>query len=114
MAFTTRTITHTFVNADGTPASGSVTFTLTKRMTNGATTIVPAEVVAALSASGQLSQALTANNDPGTTPADAQWRVDLRLATPGAPLTEAFYVTVPSGTGAIDLGSLLPQQPIGG
>ena len=114
MAFSTRTITHTFENADGTPASGTITFGLTKRITNGTTTIVPAEITANLNASGQLSQVLTANNDPGTLPADSMWRVDFRIATPGAPVTETFYITVPTGAGTVDLGSLLPQSPNGG
>ena len=52
-----------------------------------------------------------ANNDPETTPADSQWRVDFRIL--GAP-AETFYIIVPTGGGTVDLGSLLPQQPIGG
>lgn len=111
MAFSTATITHTFENADGTAGSGSLTFTLTKRMTNGTTTLIPSSITANLNASGQLSQSLTANNDAGTVPQDAQWRVDFRLL--GAE-TETFYIVVPTGGGTVDLGSLLPQQPIGG
>lgn len=114
MSFSTRQITHAFENADGTPASGSVTFSLSKRITNGSTTIVPAEITTSLDPTGNLSQTLTANNDVGTIPQDSQWRVDFRLATPGAPVTETFWIVVPAGSGAIDLGSLLPQQPIGG
>lgn len=113
MSFSSCTITHNFENADGTAASGSITFGLTKRMTNGTTTIVPAEITANLNGSGALSQALTANNDPGTLPADAQWRVDFRILSSGAPVTETFFITVPTGGGSADLGSLLPQEPYG-
>ena len=113
MAFTTRTITHTFEAADGSGASGTITFALTKRMTNGTTTIVPSEITATLT-NGALSQALTSNQDSGTVPQDSQWRVDFRISTNGAPLTETYYITVPPGPGSTDLGSLLPQQPIGG
>lgn len=109
--FSTCQITHSFANADGTPASGSITFYLTKRMTNGSQTIVPAEVTANLDSSGDLSQSLTANNDTGTVPGDAQWRVEFRIL--GAE-TETFFITVPTGGGTVDLGSLLPQNSIGG
>lgn len=107
MPFTTRQVTHTFSNADGSPASGSVTAALSKRMTNGTTTIVPAaEVTAALNSSGQLSMTLTANDDTGTVPTDAGWTVTLRIAGCNA---EEFFVTVPSGSGSVDLGTLLPS-----
>lgn len=108
MAFTTRTITHTFQNADTTPASGSVTFNLTKRMTNAGTTVLPSEVTGSLNGSGALSVVLTANNDAGTVPADAQWRVTFRIL---GCAEEVFNVTVPSGSGTIDLGTLLPGTP---
>ena len=107
MAFTQRTVTHNFQNADGSPASGTVTFALTRRMTNGATTIVPAaEVTGTLNGTGQLSVSLAANNDTGTVPTDAGWNVTLRIA--GA-RQEEFLITVPTGTGPVDLGSLLPS-----
>ena len=113
MAFSTRTITHTFEAADGSGASGTVTFALTKRMSNSGTTIVPSEITASLS-NGALSQVLTANTDSATVPQDAEWRVDIRITVTGAPVTETFFITVPPGPGTTDLGSLLPQQPIGG
>lgn len=112
MAFTTPTVTHTFQNPDGTPASGSVVFTLSKRMTNGTTSVVPGvTVTSALNSSGQLSQALFANTDTGTIPSDAQWRVDIRIGTID---DGPYFIVVPSGIGSVDLGALLPQQPIGG
>lgn len=113
MSFTQRTITHTFEAADGSGASGTITFALTKRMTNGTTTLVPSELTATLN-NGALSQALTSNQDAGTIPSDAEWRVDFRITTNGAPLTETFYITVPTGPGTTDLGTLLPQMPDGG
>ena len=113
MAFSTRQITHTFEAADGSGASGTITWALTGRMTNGTTTLVPSEITTTLS-NGVLSQSLTSNQDPGTNPQNTQWRVDLRITTNGAPLTETFYITVPPGPGSTDLGTLLPPQPIGG
>lgn len=109
--FSQATVTHTFENADGTPASGSIEFTLTKRMTNGTLTIVPASITANLNGSGALSQALTSNVDAATIPQDASWRVDFRIL--GAQ-QETFWIVVPTGGGTVDLGSLLSQQPIGG
>lgn len=105
MAFTTPTLVHTFLNGDSTPASGKVTAQLTKRMTNSGTTIYPSEVTGTLNASGQLSLPLVANTDNGTVPNDVQWTITIRLQ--GLP-TETFVITVPSGTGNVDLGTLLP------
>lgn len=109
ISFSTATITHMFEQADGTAASGSIEFTLTKRMSQSGVTIVPSTITATL-VSGALSQQLTANNDPGTIPGDATWRVDIRLDSD--PLT--YYITVPTGGGTIDLYSLLPQGPDSG
>jgi hypothetical protein len=93
MGFTAPVITHTWENADGTPASGSVTCSLTARMTNGTTSIVPAEITANLNSSGVLSQSLTSNCDAATTPPNAaQWKLDFRIQ--GAQL-ETFYIVVP-------------------
>lgn len=64
MSFSAATITHSFENADGTPASGTITFALTDIMTNGTISIVPAEISKQLDASGNLSQSLTSNLDP--------------------------------------------------
>lgn len=104
---TTRTITHSFLNADGTTASGRVTFNLSSRITNGTTTVVPVEVAAQLDASGAISVALVANDDAGTAPAGSTWRCTLRIL--GISEEESYAITVPSaGSGAIDLGTLLP------
>lgn len=111
MSLTARTITHTFSNSDLTPASGSVTFALSKRITNGTQSLVPSEITSPLNASGQLSQSLTANTDVGTTPGDSEWIVTLRIL--GAS-QETFAIVVPPGPGTTDLGALLPQQPLGG
>lgn len=111
MSFTTREVTHRFRNADGTAASGSITFWLTKRMSQIGETLVPAEITANLTEEGALAQSLTANNDTGTVPGDAQWRVDMRVL--GAE-QEQFFITVPAGSGPIDLMTLLPQQSLGG
>lgn len=106
MAFTQRTVTHQFTNADGTPASGSVTCVLTKRMTNSGQTVAPGEVTTSLSGSGAMSVSLFANNDTGTTPGDAEWAVTIRI---NGVKNEEYFVTVPTGSGSLDLGTLLPE-----
>lgn len=105
MSFSQATITHTFNYADGTPASGQVRAKLTQRMTNGTSTVIPAELVANLNASGQLSLVLYANNDSGTVPSDTQWEITLAIQgmTP-----QVYLVTVSTGGGTVDLGTLLP------
>ena len=106
MAFTTASVTHIFTNADTTPASGQVEFTLTKRIANGGTSIAPNSIVYALNSSGALNALLTSNVDAGTVPTDSQWRVDIRIL--GTEI-ETDYITVPSGGGSVDLASLLPS-----
>lgn len=110
MAATVRTITHTFENADGTPASGTLTFRLTKRITNGAMTYVPATITANLTGTGALLVSLLANDDPTSFPLDSRWVVTFRILGSDS---EEFVITVPSaGTGPIDLGTLLPNARI--
>lgn len=115
MSLSTVTVTHSVKNADGTAGSGTVIFTLSKRITNGTTTILPAPVAVTLDSSGNLSALLYANNDPSSTPNDSQYRVDFHLAYAGSE-QESFWIVVPytSAGGSIDLGSLLPQPTIGG
>ena len=111
MSFSTLTVTHSFLNADGTYASGSITFTLTESITNGTTTYVPASITANLSSTGGLSQALPANTDTGTIPTDSQWRVDINILGAKA---QTFFIVVPTGGGSADLYSLMPgSQQVG-
>ena len=106
MAFTSASVTHQFNYADGTPASGTVEFSLTKRIANGGTSVAPTSVSYPLSSSGSLVAVLVSNSDTGTAPTDSQWRVDIRIQ--GTEI-ETDYIVVPTGGGTIDLGSLLPS-----
>ena len=96
--------------ASGAAASGSIEFTLSKRITSGAESIVPSAVSGALSATGELSVELPSTVDTGTTPGDSQYRVDFRI-TGASP--ETFWIVVPVGPGTTDLGSLLPKETPG-
>lgn len=109
MSFTVRTITHTYLNADSTPASGKVTFDLSGTMSNGGTTIVPSEVVASLDVTGAISVSLAANDDTATLPTGVQWLATVRILG-STPVETA--ITVPSaGSGPVDLVSLYPTTP---
>ena len=105
MSFTSASVTHTFENADGTPASGTIEFSLTKRIANSGTSIAPNSFSYSLNSSGQLNAVLTSNLDAATVPQDSQWRVDFRVL--GTSL-ETDFIIVPSGGGTFDLGALLP------
>lgn len=109
MAFTYATITHSFLNPDGSAASGAVKFRLTQRMTNGSVSIMPGQSVTAAinGTTGAISQSLAANNDPDTVPQDVQWEVTIEQT--GADVV-SYYITVPTGGGSVDLGTLLPSQ----
>lgn len=109
--FTRAKVTHSFENADSTPSSGRITFTLTKRVTNGNQTITPSSVAVNLPANGQLSVELVANNDAGTLPEDSQWKMEWHILGSDP---EEFFITVPTGGGTVELSKLLPQNPLGG
>lgn len=74
MAFTPITVQATRQNADNTPASGNITFTLNAEMLNGIDSVQPAPILGVLNANGQLVAQngqpliLLANDDTGTTP----------------------------------------------
>ena len=115
MAATIVTVVHQFQNPDGTPASGVVAFRLSKRITNGGVTYAEAVPVhSTLNSSGHLSQALPANDDPGTTPAGSSYLVSFFLnGTGGTELSgDETSIVVPHDApgGSIDLGALLPAQ----
>ncbi len=122
MSFTTPTITHIFEGPPGTPATGSVEFSLLGWMTNVTTTLMPPMIVtSSLDSSGNLSVTnVPSNIDPDTEPAapwNALYRVDFQITNAQA---ESFVVTVPpiqtetnatvtSGSKTIKLSSLTAE-----
>lgn len=107
MAFSTRTIVHTFTNPDNSAGSGTIKMSLLQMMTNGDQTILPGSVAATIDGVGGLSITVTPNDDPDTFPTTAQWRIDMDLQYAGAS-QQSYVVTVPAGSGSIDLSALLP------
>ena len=76
MSFTPVSVQATRANPDGSPATGTITFTLNAEMTNGTESIQPRPILGVLDPQGRLvaqsnQQALVllANDDDGTTPA---------------------------------------------
>ena len=110
-AFSSTTVTHTFLNADSSTATGKVTFTLDDEMTNGVMSVMPTRFEVTLDGSGDISQALVSNVDTNTTPPppwNTRWRVDFHIT--GAS-QRTYWIVVPSGGLTIDLFDLIPQMP---
>lgn len=106
MAFTTRTLTHTFKSADNSDAIGEIEFTLTEEMTNGADTLAKETVIVSYLIAGVLSQPVTCNTDADTVPTNAEWRVDIRIQNSDV---QTFFIVVPPGL-SVDLFTLIPEQ----
>lgn len=109
MAFTSVTVTHQFLNPDGSNATGTVRFSLSGRMTNGTQSIMPAEPITAILSSGSLSQALPATDDTGTVSSDSEIHYDVTINIDGA-RTEEYAIVVPHATSPVDLFTLIPSQ----
>lgn len=108
MGFTMASVSHTYQNIDGTPGSGALTWALSQSMRNGGTTYSAGlPVVINLNSSGYFVLVLPANNDAGTIPDGTSYTVTEKIA--GAEL-QTWSVVVPTGAGAIDFASLLPQD----
>ena len=107
MAFTTITVTATYVMPDGSVPEGYVTFQPTAAMANG-TKIVPASPISvSLDSSGHFSVALDANDDSGTVPSGVAYAVTEDVGG----VSRTYNVVIPSAAsgGTIDLSALAPS-----
>ena len=112
MAATQITVTHTFKNPDGSPASGVIAFKLSQRISNGGVTYAEqVPIHATLNATGRLSQAMPANNDPTTTPIGSNYIVTFFLNSAGLS-GDSVAIIVPYNAqgGTVTLGTLLPKH----
>ena len=113
MSFTMIQISHTFLNLDGSSASGSVVFRLSDRITNSGSSYDSAlSVTSTLNGSGELSIVLPANNDPTTVPANTYYNVAFMLngaESGGVGDSQMIMLPYNAEGGTIDLGLLLPQ-----
>lgn len=105
MSFTSVTVVGTFHDQTGSPASGTLTFTLTQPMQNGDVIVDPQPVVVTLDSSGHFSTVLLANDDSATTPVSVQYGVTETLA--GAQPRD-YFVVVSQATSPVDLSTLMP------
>lgn len=116
MAFTNITITATEERPDGTPAQGSVTVTLSERITNSGVSVDPTPITGTLNTSGQLVNSsghpfvVVANDDTGTTPAGSFYSFVVEFDN--APLDQFdAVVSHTAGGGTVDLSALWPSVP---
>ncbi len=105
MAFTLVTISATYHNEDGSPASGSVHFSLTAPLANGGEIREPTTVVATLDGGGRISLLLPATDDPGTLPGGVTYLVQEQISA--APM-RLWYVAVPRASSTLDLSTVAP------
>lgn len=114
MAFTPITLFHTFLNSDGSPAAGTVTFLLSGRMDNSGVSYMPDQSLdVVLDNTGSFSQIVPATDDLLTLPQGQTWLVTIAIV--GA-REETYTINVPALTigGTIDLMLLFPfQQEVG-
>jgi hypothetical protein len=114
MAFTQITITASDVRADGTPAQGTVTATLSEQIQNGTAVIDPTPIAGTLNVEGDLVDAsakpfvLVATNDPATLPQGATYEFVIELDS--APLRSgSAIVPYNAAAGTVDLSVLVPS-----
>lgn len=108
MAFTTVTITETF-EADqpgGTVPTGSVQFTLSERIHDGAGNEVEPEPITAVLTAGAISVSLYATDDATTVPAGAYYSVDFSGLV-GAKLQPARTFALPHTPTTTTLAALV-------
>lgn len=93
MAFTQITVTKTWTNPDGSPATGTVLFQLTQQLTDSSTgnSIDPEPITATLSG-GAISQVLVANNDPTTQPQSTKYAVTETVSSEANPVYYTIIV----------------------
>lgn len=114
MAFTLISVQGTYLLPNGSPASGSVSFTLTAPMRDASTdvTITPTEQIVALDNSGSIAINLYANDDATTQPDGVTYEVNERINETGY---NKYFITVNSNSpnGVFNLADVVPNtEPI--
>jgi hypothetical protein len=110
--FTTVTVTETFTDDDGNPASGEVILSLTGSMHNTSTGYTSGQIYRKvyLDDTGSISVPLFATDDITTTPVGRKYHVTVRLV--GAP-SYSGYILVPSAApGATATLDMLWDPPL--
>lgn len=103
-SWTRITVTATYLNMDGTPATGSVLFRPTAEKSSIASTIVlPSPITAQLDVNGSISVQLPATTDPDLQVTGWHYKVVERVPGGGE-----YYIEVPHDGGPINLANVLP------
>jgi hypothetical protein len=102
------TVTGTYLNGDGTPATGRVTFTPTTTVTDpsGPAIFPTLAVTAVLDATGHFSVILGATDDATTQPAGWLYQV---IETINKVTRPSYLIALPHTTTLVDMASLSPQ-----
>ena len=119
MSFTEIAIQAKFANADGSPASGSVSFSLVAEMLNSGQVAAAGSISAPLNADGQLisqsgyPQTLLATDDTGTTPNNPTSAYLVTIKLDNASGAQPFYVYVPHASTITEQhGSSIAGSPV--
>lgn len=111
------TVTATYLKPDGSPETGTVTFTPSQSVymkdADGPAIIVPETITAILDEDGSLSVALPATDDPDVAPLNFTYDVVEVLGTAGK-FGQKYAIRLPAADTPIDLAALSPSSASGG
>lgn len=104
-SWTKITVTGTYLNLDGTPATGTVHFTpKAESLAVDSTVVLPTPLVATLDAAGSFSVELPSTTDPDLAVTGWHYRVLERVPNGRDP----FYMAVPHDGGPLNMADVLP------
>ena len=103
------TVTGTYTNRDGTPASGWITFESRQRVIIGGQVIVPKTITVKLDGTGSFSESIPATNDPDLSVTGWAYLVTEHLDEGGG--RPPFLLEVPYTSGSINLCTAAPALP---
>lgn len=108
-AVSTVTVTGSYLRPDGSPATGTVTFTPSRRLVTSADEqVVHGSIVATLNGAGDLTVELAATDDPDLGPAGWSWNA--REEIDGRVRSFGFFA--PLASDPLDLAELTPVDPV--
>lgn len=111
MSFTPVTVTGTYLQSSGQPASGTIVFQLSYEMTDGVGTTVPSvPIPVKLDGTGSFTIVLFANDDTTTTPAGTTWQVQEFLDLPNV-VSRGYNVGLQKAHTTVNIAALAPAIP---
>lgn len=105
------TVTGTYLQSSGQPASGTIVFQLSYEMTDGVGTTVPSvPIPVKLDGTGSFTIVLFANDDTTTTPAGTTWQVQEFLDLPNV-VSRGYNVGLQKAHTTVNIAGLAPAIP---